>query len=75
MADKMQKCWDWLHERSRFASVHIDFDRGTYKQHRAVWHVEGFGWCNAAGQSFEEAVVNAINTRINTETLEYFTPE
>ncbi|WP_439126247.1 MAG: hypothetical protein ACNJA3_28170 (plasmid) [Pseudomonas rhizophila] len=76
MANNMQKCWEWLHERSRFASVQIDFNRDhTYKEHRAVWYVEGFGWCDAKGQSFEEAVMNAINTRFDTETLEYFPAE
>ncbi|HDS0960487.1 hypothetical protein [Pseudomonas putida] len=76
MADNMQMCWEWLNDRSRFASVIIDFERNdTYKHHRVVWHVKGFGWCDATGQSFEEAVLNAIKTRVDNESLEYFTPE
>lgn len=67
--------WDWLNVRERWASVSVDFERGgTYKQHRVTWHVADFGWISATGQSLEEAVANAMVTRVNHETGEHFTP-
>jgi hypothetical protein len=51
---------DWLSARTRWASVKTDFDRnGVYARHRVVWHVPG-EWLSAEGQSFEEAVDNAM---------------
>ena len=51
---------DWLSERSRWAGVSVDFARGgVYMRHRVNWHVPG-AWLSAEGQSFEEAVDNAM---------------
>lgn len=51
---------DWLAERNRWASVSVDFGHGGYYlKHRVVWHVPD-GWLTEEGQSFEEAVDNAM---------------
>lgn len=64
---------EWLTERERWASVMVDFDRNsTYKEHRVVWYDENIGWLNSSGQSFEEAVDNAIKTRYDTEICEHW---
>lgn len=66
----------WIAERSRWASVYVDFDRNSvYKEHRVVWYVEEIGWLRSSGQSFEEAVDNAIKTKYNTETMEHWVEE
>jgi hypothetical protein len=60
--------YHWLKERSRFASVSVDFDStGTYKQHRIVWHVKDHGWISATGQSLDEALDNARHTKTNSD--------
>lgn len=64
---------EWLTERRRWASVRVDFDRNSvYKEHRVVWWVEEMGWLNASGQSFEEAVDNAMKTKWNPNTMEHW---
>lgn len=51
---------DWLAERKRWAGVSVSFDRaGVYRCHTVNWYVPG-AWLRAEGQSFEEAVDNAI---------------
>lgn len=51
---------DWLAERSRWAGVSVSFDSaGVYRCHTVNWYVPG-AWLRAEGQSFEEAVDNAI---------------
>jgi hypothetical protein len=73
MTEQQIKCWEWLNDRKNFAGVSVKFNRDfTYKEHYVTWHVEKFGWVSATGQSFEEAVTSAINTRLNYETQEYF---
>jgi hypothetical protein len=76
MSENMQQCWDWLNDHKNGASAKTEFNKdGTYKQHRVVWYVSDFGWCDATGQSLEEAILNAINTRVDFETDEYFVPK
>jgi hypothetical protein len=59
---------DWLAERTRWASVSVDFGRGgVYARHRVIWHVPG-EWLSAEGQSFEEAVDNAM--RMDSQKLD-----
>lgn len=73
MKDINLKRMVWLTERERWASIHVDFDRNSvYKEHRVIWYVEEIGWLNASGQSFEEAVDNAIKTKYSTETYEHW---
>lgn len=73
MEDINLKRMDWLTERERWASVQVDFDRNSvYKEHRVNWYVEEIGWLNASGQSFEEAVDNAIKTKYSIETYEHW---
>lgn len=63
----------WLSKRERWASISVDFDRqSVYKEHRVNWYVEDIGWLNASGQSFEEAIDNAMNTKYNIETCEHW---
>ena len=53
----------WLAERERWASVCVDFDgTGTYKRHRVVWYNDN-GWNEVEGQSFEEAIDEAIEAQ------------
>jgi hypothetical protein len=64
---------EWLTVRERWASVHVDFDRGgVYREHRVVWHDPRGAWLNATGQSFEEAVDNAMRTEYNPKTCEHY---
>ena len=58
---KDQKRFDWLKGRSRFASVSVDFNKDfSYKCHRITFHMEGIGWLDAEGQTFDEAVDAAM---------------
>lgn len=64
---------EWLEHRPRFASVLIDFDRhNQYRRHRVVWYLPDKAWLSAEGQSFSEAVDNAMHTVFNEETGEHY---
>lgn len=71
-SEKMAACWAWLNDRANFASVSIKFNSDhTYRHHYVTWYVKEFGWVHAIGQSFEQAVCNAMATVFNADTGEY----
>jgi hypothetical protein len=66
----------WLNERERWASASPNFAKGgEYRDHQVVFYDAKIGWIHAKpGNGLKEAVRNAMNTRINYETQEYFDP-
>ena len=73
MSDINKLRMEWLTERERWASVHVEFDRNSvYKEHRVNWYVKDFAWLDASGQSFEEAVDNAMKTKYDFNTCEHW---